>query len=574
MNRWIKELFRHPRRPAARPSFRPMLLALEERIVPDTVTVTNTNDAGAGSLRAAVASANPGDTIGFAAGLAGSTITLTTGQIKVSQANLTIDGGANNVTISGGNNSRIFEAAGNNDWINNLNLTKGLVSGANGGAILVDSGVTLNLKTDIFTKNSAVAAANAGGNGGAIENDGTLTADGCTFTSNAADANLGDGGAIRSKNGGAGQLTVKNSTFTQNTAVFGGAITTYDTTTLTNDTFGSNSAANSGGAVYAWATTPGTTSLTVTGSTFTGNTVTNNFGGGIETNDILDVETSTFTSNTAPSGWGGAIDYAPNSSANSSMTLNQDTFTSNSAASSGGAVNSSATYYNSGSVVVSVTNSTFSGNNATSSGAEGGGLYISQTTTGTATATATLVNDTFFQNTSKGHGGGLWLQLSNTGTGANTAALYSNTVYMNTASTDSGGVYVSAPNATVTLDNNIFDGNSVTAGGYTGALDIVFSNLNVIKLEQYNLVGTSDQGFDPRNNHDIVNNNPGLAGTLAANGAKPGYPQTLALGPASPGYEKGDPGLAGDPSPYGIDERGLTRQTGKVSIGAEDPDAK
>src|SRR5581483_9222072 len=58
-----------------------------------SVFVTNCNDAGAGSLRGAVAAAADGDTVD-ATGLAGvcSTITLKTGEIVVGQNNLTIQG--------------------------------------------------------------------------------------------------------------------------------------------------------------------------------------------------------------------------------------------------------------------------------------------------------------------------------------------------------------------------------------------------------------------------------------------------------------------------------------------------
>ncbi|MCC3444734.1 MAG: DUF4347 domain-containing protein, partial [Microcoleus sp. PH2017_03_ELD_O_A] len=75
-----------------------------------TIVVTSNSDSGAGSLRAAIASAVAGDTITFAPGLAGQTIALTSGQIDIPVGkNLTIDGaGAAGLTISGNNSSRAF----------------------------------------------------------------------------------------------------------------------------------------------------------------------------------------------------------------------------------------------------------------------------------------------------------------------------------------------------------------------------------------------------------------------------------------------------------------------------------
>jgi hypothetical protein len=54
-------------------TFRPTLEALEDRWVPSTLTVRNTLDSGAGSLRADIAAAHNDDTIVFAPSLDGQT---------------------------------------------------------------------------------------------------------------------------------------------------------------------------------------------------------------------------------------------------------------------------------------------------------------------------------------------------------------------------------------------------------------------------------------------------------------------------------------------------------------------
>src|SRR5262249_35407985 len=92
---------------------KPYLLCLdvlEDRTLPSTFTVLNLADSGAGSLRQAVldANTNPGaDVIRVAADLSG-TIALTSGQLSISD-DLTLDGpGANKLTVSGSNISRVF----------------------------------------------------------------------------------------------------------------------------------------------------------------------------------------------------------------------------------------------------------------------------------------------------------------------------------------------------------------------------------------------------------------------------------------------------------------------------------
>ncbi len=73
-----------------------------------TISVTNTDDAGAGSLRQAIIDAPEGATIRFDAGIAGQTVVLSTGNLHITKA-LTIEGPVPaGMTFSVGLCSRVF----------------------------------------------------------------------------------------------------------------------------------------------------------------------------------------------------------------------------------------------------------------------------------------------------------------------------------------------------------------------------------------------------------------------------------------------------------------------------------
>lgn len=72
-----------------------------------TVTVTNTDDAGAGSLRQAITDAPAAAVIQFDAAIAGKTITLTSGKLDIDKA-VTIEGPPAGITISGGLTDRVL----------------------------------------------------------------------------------------------------------------------------------------------------------------------------------------------------------------------------------------------------------------------------------------------------------------------------------------------------------------------------------------------------------------------------------------------------------------------------------
>src|SRR6266513_308363 len=97
----------------------------------DTITVTNTNDSGPGSLRQALADADDGDTINFAVT---GTIGLTSGELLVAK-NITISGpGAESLAVNGNAKNTVFHIVpGETVTISDLTITNG--SAGSGGGI-------------------------------------------------------------------------------------------------------------------------------------------------------------------------------------------------------------------------------------------------------------------------------------------------------------------------------------------------------------------------------------------------------------------------------------------------------
>jgi hypothetical protein len=395
------------RRSATKLRFLPRLDPMEDRTLLSTVTVTNNDDSGPGSLRAAIVAATSGETINFSSQLKGATITLTSGPLTLG-VNLTIDGlGAGKLTVSGGGTKGVF---------------------------VVSAGVTATI--DKLTIANGVAV-----QGGGIDDSGTLTVNDCTLLSNKAKGGSGDSTTPDAANGGGianevgASLVLTGSLLSNNVAAASPG----------NDSFGS-ALLNLGSA-------------TVTACTFTGNQVTGggsssyfdgSYGGGIETwnNSALQITRSTFTGNEADAAAGvdygeaGAVDVEFGAVA----TISNSSFTGNIATGGAGcfagegAINLEA-------CTLTVTNSSFTANQAlggtgaTTDGAvpEAAGGAIG--TDGVAPTVANLTNCSFTGNLAQG------------GTGV--AGL--------------GGAIQDAL-ATMTLTNCTLTGNKAIGGKGTGAV--------------------------------------------------------------------------------------------------------
>ncbi len=254
-----------------------------------TWTVSDLADDGtSGTLRYIIAEAASGDTIIFSVT---GTITLTSGQLEISQS-LTITGpGATSLFINGNYAGvNVFE---------------------------IDSGATVSI-SGVTIENAA------GGNGGSgIANSGTLTLTNSTVSGTGSEAPYGEGGINNS-----GTLTVTNSTISGNYGPNGGGINNSGTLTVTNSTFSGNNGFSPGGGGGIFNGSFGT--ATVTNSTFSGNSGgrSGHGSGGISNSGTLTVTNSTFSGNNG--GGSGTAIGGGGISNGGTLTVSFSTFSGNS----------------------------------------------------------------------------------------------------------------------------------------------------------------------------------------------------------------------------------------------------
>ena len=249
--------------------------------------VTSTADSGAGSLRDAIAQACPGSTITFANGI--NLITLTSGELVVNKS-LTIQGpGANLLTISGNNASRVFNIA-----VGNFDVTFSGLTIANGADVDVggdgEGGGIFNASTGTVNITNSTLSGNSAGGGGGDD---------------------GEGGGIF--NASTGTVNITSSTLSGNSAIgtefgiysIGGGIYNTGTLNITSSTLSGNSARSSafgvdclGGGIYS-AGTLNITSSTLSGNSASGGNGGNSYGGGMYIFGMVTVRNTIIANNTA-----------------------------------------------------------------------------------------------------------------------------------------------------------------------------------------------------------------------------------------------------------------------------------
>lgn len=421
-----------------------------------TITVTTNTDAGAGSLRQAIADAVDGDVIVFDGAI--STITLES-SLEMGDKTLTIDGGGDVVLDRDRvdvDSFRLVTITGVMDKvvsIMDLTIQNGVAKDVGGGlsADHTAGGITM-LENVIFKDNFSLGGSNDAGGGGAYiwgynadtvcmvtdcqfignrlptgkDGAGTYAQNAvflrCSFTGNEADA----GGGARAQN----NVLFDHCTFTGNTASdAGGAIRlSTGSATAINSKFVDNSASGSGGGVFM-------ARGTVKNCEFINNTSVGN-GGGIFANNNAVIENTGFIGNSSATDGGGLY-------IDDDGLVTNCIFIGNAAGSLGGGV-----AFKSGKVG-NLIGAVVANNSADSIG---GGIYV---------GTGNVINATITKNYSAENGGAL------SGDGA--WLLANSIVYDNDAVGAAKNIQVISNTATTAATNCAIDVTAYDAAGWAAS---------------------------------------------------------------------------------------------------------
>ncbi|MEZ6061200.1 MAG: Ig-like domain-containing protein [Planctomycetaceae bacterium] len=529
--------------------------SLERRSLLTTFTVTSLADSGAGTLRQAIDDANNNDN-GFeydeiAFDLpSGSTISLTSGDIAITETVAILGPGETELTIDAGGNSRVFDIIEQPETFLGVDIFGVTLTGGSE----VDGGAIRNIFGSVYIAESTLTG-NSASRGGAIYTEGdslgyggplaSLYLDDVEISGNSAD----DGGGIYNNldhvelyngsvvsgnsatNDGGGIYTLG-----QGGGVVLGTLFVYEGSQVSNNVAGNNGggiynendhvelwdgslisgnvAGNAGGGVYTFAdgfNGPGET-LYVSDSQITGNTAVH--GGGIyNSGDYVSLFRSSVDGNQATGtdgtgsadGLGGGIYSESNELGYGSVDLYQSTVANNVAQAGTGVTGApgvgqgGGVYAGSGALYTY--QSTLSGNQALRRAdgqgeGEGGGLWSSADY-------MSAENSTFSGNSAEDAGGGIY-----TGTAVEASYWLSFVTITNNTAADGGGIFHDE-SATLTIDGSIVAGNS--SNDITGAFS---GTSNLIGVDP--LLGPLQDNFGPTQTHALLPGSPAIdASTLS-----------------------------------------------------------
>ncbi|HSH01644.1 MAG TPA: choice-of-anchor Q domain-containing protein, partial [Anaerolineae bacterium] len=450
----------------------------EGAVVMPGVTVTNLNDSGAGSLRAAVGGVAVGGVITFEQSLAGGTITFLSpilvdkAMTIVANVPITASGGgssdlfyvdAEGVTLDSidiresiGNNGAIYVTSNGGVTITNSSLVDngsntGTVLRVDGGEVLlsgsvvarnevnndivyVGSGSTMIIEGTSFYDNVSSGAS------GAIYNEGMVEVRDSTFISHSASAV----GGILNLN----QLSMTNSALMSNTGATTGGIYNLGVLTMSGGSVDYNSGNQRSGGIYM----DSGSNMLITGTTFSGNRTSSGEGAGIYLRGMAvgEIYNATFHDHKVTNLGGVISNY-------SLLSVTNSAFISNSANLGGAIIN-----WNQ----LNVTDSWFISNVVTQNG---GGIYN--------LGTLWMQGGGLVSNQADGQGGGVFLG------GSGAANMENVSVRGNQSGDEGGGIYVNN-SASAEVNGGEFVNNTSSFGG-------AISNNNRLSLTNSSLISNT-----------------------------------------------------------------------------------
>lgn len=502
-------------------------------------TANDTTTPGKTTLRQAVFEANgsANNIVQFDASLNGSTITLSQGEISVNQPMYIIGPGADKLTISGNDASRIFVITAPTSTpiifqLSGLTVTHGKCSGiCKAGAIYA--------KNVSLTVQNAVLDYNASSYGGAIYSDNSANIYAVSqLTGTTIAKNTASGSSAGFAFTGGAALHIADSIVDGNTAAKaagGGYVKDIPYATIARSRISGNKAlVISGGGLRVYGAY-----VRVSDSVISGNTSANNGGGLAVFNGTATLTGDTIAGNSASSNGGGIYALDTRVTVLTYLTVQQSTVSGNSATTYGGGIDVARV------TAFTVNRSLISGNSVDDPAGGGGGIAI-----GYAKTRSYLNNSTFYNNYAYANGGGVGIFNGADQTTFNGATVAGNYTFVST----SNGILAAG---SVALFNSIVANN---VGRYhnqdldgSGSIFESYSLVRTVGSATITTITGNRNGEDP------------LLGPLTVNGG-PTLTMMPALSPSkSPALDTG----ALIPPPSGTDQRGLPRSAnGRRDMGA------